>query len=97
MSESREMKIGRLCPAAGPAVLLITLILTLFPLTLIGSRAVFAENSSALEQRVRSILESYRQEPENWGILVRSLERGDDLLRLNATRRYMPVVAISTG
>ena len=29
MSESREMKIGRLCPAAGPAVLLITLILIL--------------------------------------------------------------------
>jgi len=86
MWESREMKIGRLCRAAGPAVLQITLILTLFS----GFRAVFAENSSALDQRVRSILESYRQEPENWGVLVRSLERGDDILRLNATRRYMP-------
>ena len=43
-----------------------------------------------LAQRVSEILKRYEQDPANWGIQVRSLERGDDLLSINAGRAYMP-------
>jgi len=71
---------------SGPMILRITLILSLFS----GFKPVLAQNAGELEHRVRSILEAYQQEYENWGILVRSLEHGDDLLSFNATRRFMP-------
>ena len=43
-----------------------------------------------LDQRVGAILKRYGQDPANWGVQVRSLERGDDLLALNTGRAYMP-------
>jgi D-alanyl-D-alanine carboxypeptidase/D-alanyl-D-alanine-endopeptidase (penicillin-binding protein 4) len=86
MTESRRVKSGWSGPGPGLAILRMTLILSLF----LCFKSVFAQNAGELERRVRSILESYGQESENWGILVRSLEHGDDLLSFNATRRYMP-------
>ena len=86
VAESKSVKIRWLCRGSGLAVFQMALILSL----LSGFKPVFARNAAELEDRVRSILKSYRQEPENWGILVRSIERGDDLLRFNATRRYIP-------
>ncbi len=43
-----------------------------------------------LEKRVLAVLERYGEDPAGWGVQVRSLERGDDLVHLNRGRRYMP-------
>jgi serine-type D-Ala-D-Ala carboxypeptidase/endopeptidase (penicillin-binding protein 4) len=43
-----------------------------------------------LTGRILSIIERYKQDPADWGIQVRSLEKGDDLVCLNTQRRFMP-------
>ena len=86
VAESKSVKIRLLRWGSGRAAFQMALILLLFS----GFNPLFAQNAADLKGRVRSILKSYGQEPENWGILVRSIERGDDLLRFNATRRYIP-------
>lgn len=43
-----------------------------------------------LEEAVLRVLDRYGEDPANWGVQVRSLERGDDLMHLNPGRRYMP-------
>lgn len=43
-----------------------------------------------LQERVVRVLERYREHPADWGVQVRSLELGDDLMHLNPGRRYMP-------
>ena len=48
------------------------------------------EPEPELTRRVLSILERYGQDPADWGIQVRSLTRGDDLVSLNSHRRFMP-------
>jgi len=48
------------------------------------------EPGRQLAQQVLSILERYRQDPADWGILVRSLQDGTDLVSLNSRRRFIP-------
>ncbi len=43
-----------------------------------------------LEKKILEVLERYGEDPAGWGVQVRSLERGDDLVHLNRGRRYMP-------
>ena len=43
-----------------------------------------------LEEAVMEVLGRYRQDPADWGVQIRSLERGDDLVHLNPGRRYLP-------
>jgi len=55
-----------------------------------GLEAAADRSGGWLEDRVETILHRYGQDPANWGILVRSLGKGDDLLSVNAQRLYMP-------
>ncbi len=55
-----------------------------------GVLPLSAQGGSPLEARLREVVGRYRENPVNWGICVRSLERGEDLARLNADRPYMP-------
>jgi D-alanyl-D-alanine carboxypeptidase/D-alanyl-D-alanine-endopeptidase (penicillin-binding protein 4) len=43
-----------------------------------------------LEESLLKVLERYGEDPADWGMQVKSLERGDNLLHLNPGRRFMP-------
>jgi serine-type D-Ala-D-Ala carboxypeptidase/endopeptidase (penicillin-binding protein 4) len=63
----------------------------LFCLYFLPVRPLGAESRlDALNQRVDAILRRYHQDPSNWGILFRSLSRGDELISRNALHGYMP-------
>ncbi|RLB12907.1 MAG: D-alanyl-D-alanine carboxypeptidase/D-alanyl-D-alanine-endopeptidase, partial [Deltaproteobacteria bacterium] len=63
-------------------------LLVLFLFSAVSARSELT--ASPLQKRVISILKRYRQDPANWGIQVRSLAKGDDLVSFNSTRLYMP-------
>ena len=44
----------------------------------------------SLEQGILQVLERYGEDRADWGIQVKSLERGENLVHLNPGRRYMP-------
>ncbi|MBN2288597.1 MAG: D-alanyl-D-alanine carboxypeptidase/D-alanyl-D-alanine-endopeptidase [Candidatus Glassbacteria bacterium] len=68
-----------------PVLMTVLLFLSL-PVPALGGR----EPDRELTRRILSTLESYHQDPADWGVQVRSLERGDDLVSLNSRRRFMP-------
>ena len=43
-----------------------------------------------LEKKILDVLERYGEDPADWGVQVRSMVSGDDLVHLNSGRRYMP-------
>ncbi|HUU26379.1 MAG TPA: D-alanyl-D-alanine carboxypeptidase/D-alanyl-D-alanine-endopeptidase [archaeon] len=76
----------RMLPDRGLLLGIVLVLLIRVPVSLKAAQMA----DSTIEGRILSILSGYGQDPTNWGVQVRSLERGDNLVSLNTRRLFMP-------
>ncbi len=69
---------------------LVTLVAVLLMAAVAGDCRAGETTNPRLEKKILDVLERYGEDAAGWGVQVRSLVKGDDLVHTNRGRRYMP-------